>query len=624
MEKEKKVQDYTGESIKHLEDLEHIRHRSGMYIGKLGDGSEPNDGIYVLIKEVVDNSIDEFHMGFGKSISISIEDRTVTVRDYGRGIPLDKLDAVASQLHTGAKFDSSVFQQSVGMNGVGIKAVNALSTDFFIQSFRDGETLSIQYEKGVRKTSLEDAVVATSEKNGTLVRFTPDDTIFESNYEFNLDFVETLVRNYSFLNVGLKLTLNGQDYKSDKGLEDLLDESMEDEPLYSPIHLQDADIDIVFTHGNGYGETIYSFVNGQNTTLGGTHVSAFKEVIAKTLKEFYKKDFNPTDIRQSIIAAVSVRIQEPQFEAQTKVQLGSKYMFKDGPTIVKAMTDCCASALDNYLHKNAEVADIILKKIQDSERERNAISSISKKTKNRLKKAAIHNKKLRDCRVHYTDKNPLADQTTIFITEGDSASGSITKSRDANVQAVFSLMGKPFNCAKASKKELYVDKNIELCLLQSALDVEESIDNLRYNNVVIATDADVDGMHIRLLLLTFFLKFHPEVVRNGHLYILQTPLFRVKDKKSNIYCYSSAEKEAAIKKIGKSAEITRFKGLGEISPDEFKGFIGADIRLDQVRLTSEDKISDIIDFYMGTNTPVRQKFIRDNLRSDINNVEEEQ
>ena len=628
--------EYGDESMTHLEDIEHIRLRPGMYIGRLGDGTAPNDGMYVLMKEIIDNSIDEFAMGFGKVINIKIEDKLISIRDFGRGIPfgfnpktgLNNLDAAVSKLHTGAKYDSEVFQKSVGMNGVGLKAANALSSEFTVQSFRNGETLRLEYRKG-KIVNPDYTVQPTTEKNGTLITFIPDDTLFEP-YEYNYDYIEAMLRNYAYLNVGLKLNFNGQEFKSANGLLDLVNEGMEEEPLYEPIHLKTDDIEVAFTHGNGYGETINSFVNGQNTTLGGTHLAAFKEAVAKVLKDFFKKDFNPVDVRQSMIGAVSVRIQEPEFEGQTKVQLGSKYMWQNkqdgthGPTILKEMTDFLMADLDNYLHKHLDVADIILKKIQDSERERNAISSISKKTKARLKKASIHNKKLRDCRIHYGDRNPLAEQSTIFITEGDSASGSITKSRDANTQAVFSLMGKPFNCAKASKKDLYVDKNVELCLLQSALNIEDGVEGLRYNNIVIATDADVDGMHIRLLMLTFFLKFYPDVVRAGHLYILQTPLFRVRDKKTNMYCYSSAEKEAALKKLGKSAESTRFKGLGEISPDEFKGFIGEDMRLEVVRLTNEDKISDLIDFYMGNNTPVRQKFIRTNLRSDINNVEEEQ
>lgn len=627
---------YGDESMTHLEDIEHIRLRPGMYIGRLGDGTAPNDGMYVLMKEIIDNSVDEFSAGFGKQINITITDKQIAIRDYGRGIPfginaktgMNNLDAAVSKLHTGAKYDNKVFQKSVGMNGVGLKAANALSSQFIVQSFRDGETLRLEYCRGKLVTP-DFTPVPTSERNGTLVSFIPDDTLFEP-YEYNLEYIETMLRNYSYLNVGLRLTFNGQEYKSTNGLLDLLNETIDEEPLYAPIHLKTGDIEVAFTHGNGYGENIYSFVNGQNTTLGGTHLSAFKEVIAKVLKDFYKKDFNPVDVRQGIIGAVSVRIQEPEFEGQTKVQLGSKYMWQNkqegthGPTIVKEMSDFLMADLDNYLHKNLDVADIILKKIQDSERERNAISSISKKTKARLKKASIHNKKLRDCKIHYGDRSPLSDETTIFITEGDSASGSITKSRDANTQAVFSLMGKPFNCAKASKKDLYVDKNVELCLLQSALNIEEGVDGLRYNNIVIATDADVDGMHIRLLMLTFFLKFYPDVVRAGHLYILQTPLFRVRDKKNNFYCYNSAEKEEALKKLGRNAEITRFKGLGEISPDEFKGFIGKGIRLEMVRLTGEDKIADLIEFYMGNNTPTRQKFIRTNLRSEIENTEEDQ
>ncbi len=629
--------DYGDESIVHLEDLEHIRLRPGMYIGRLGDGTAPNDGMYVLMKEIIDNSIDEFAMGYGKVIQIRIEGKEISIRDFGRGIPFgfsekDKtqnlLDAAVSKLHTGAKFDNKTFQKSVGMNGVGLKAANALSSRFTVQSFRNGETLALVYEKG-RLVTPDFTTKPTAERNGTLVTFIPDDTLFEP-YEYNLEYIETMLRNYAYLNVGLKLTFNGIEFKSENGLLDLLNDSLDEEPLYPPIHLKTQDIEVAFTHGSGYGENIWSFVNGQNTTLGGTHLAAFKEALAKVVKDFFKKDLNPIDIRQSIVGAVSVRIQEPEFEGQTKVQLGSKYMWQDkqegthGPTISKTMLDFLSTDLDNYLHKHLDVADVMLAKILDSEKERSAISSISKKTKARLKKASVHNKKLRDCRIHYGDRNPLAEMSTIFITEGDSASGSITKSRDANVQAVFSLMGKPFNCAKASKKDLYAEKNVELALLQSALNIEDGVEGLRYNNIVIATDADMDGMHIRLLMLTFFLKFYPDVVRAGHLYILQTPLFRVRDKKNQVYCYSSAEKDAALKKMGRGAEITRFKGLGEISPDEFKGFIGEGIRLEPVHLTGEDKIADIIQFYMGDNTPVRQKFIRTNLRSDIDNTEEAQ
>lgn len=611
---------YDASSIITLEGLDAVRLRPGMYVGKLGNGSDPADGMYVLLKEVVDNSIDEFAMGNGKTININIEDKTITVRDFGRGIPFEKLEAAVSILHTGAKFDTKTFKKSVGLNGVGLKAVNALSSEFIAKSYREGRCITELFRQGKK---VEESIEDSKERNGMMITFTPDQSLFEP-YTYNYDFIENLIRNYSYLNVGLTINLNGNPYKSENGLLDLLNDVIEEEPLYEPIHLSCPDLEVVFTHGNGYGENVFSFVNGQNTILGGFHASAFKEAIVKTLKDYYKRDINPADIRQSFVGAISIKVEGPDFEGQTKVKLGTKYMSKDGPTISKYVGDFISTELDNYLHKHLDVADIINKKIADSEKERIAISSTSKKTKARLKKASIHNKKLRDCRVHFGDKSELAAKTMIFITEGDSASGSITKSRDANTQAVFSLMGKPCNCVKASKKTIYEERNIELCLLQAALDIEENIDNLRYNYVIIATDADVDGMHIRLLLMTFFLKFYPEMVRQGHLYILQTPLFRVRDKKSNYYCYSSAEKEAALKKIGKGAEITRFKGLGEISPDEFRGFINEDIKLENVRLTNEDKISDIIDFYMGENTIVRQDFIRANLRSDINNVEEEQ
>ena len=617
--------DYGDESIVHLEDLEHIRLRPGMYIGRLGDGTAPNDGMYVLMKEIIDNSIDEFAMGYGKLIQIKIEDKRISIRDYGRGIPFgfsekDKtqnlLDAAVSKLHTGAKFDNKTFQKSVGMNGVGLKAANALSSQFTVQSFRNGETLALTYEKGILVTP-DFTPKPTTERNGTLVSFIPDDTLFEP-YEYNTEYIDTMLRNYAYLNVGLKLTFNGTEYKSENGLLDLLNESIDEEPLYPPIHLKTQDIEVAFTHGSGYGENIYSFVNGQNTTLGGTHLAAFKEAIAKVLKDFYKKDFNPVDVRQSIIGAVSVRIQEPEFEGQTKVQLGSKYMWQNkqegthGPTLSKTMLDFLYTDLDNYLHKNLDVADVILAKIQDSEKERNAISSISKKTKARLKKASLHNKKLRDCRIHYGDRNPLADQSTLFITEGDSASGSITKSRDAQTQAVFSLRGKPLNCYGLTKKIVY--ENEEFNLLQAALNIDESIENLRYNNIVIATDADVDGMHIRLLMLTFFLQFYPDVVRGGHLYILQTPLFRVRNKKETRYCYTDEERVDAIKSLGAHPEITRFKGLGEISPDEFKGFINQDMRLDPVILHKDFDTQGVLRFYMGQNSNERREFIMRNLR----------
>lgn len=607
---------YNDDSIVTLEGLEHIRHRLSMYIGRRGDGSEPIDGIYILLKEVIDNSIDEFTMGFGKNINITIEDGTVTVRDFGRGIPLGSVEVASSKMNTGGKFDDKVFKKSVGLNGVGIKAVNALSKMFYVQSFREGESVAITYSCGKK---IDELKCCTKEKNGTLIRFTPDDTIFEL-YKYNLEFVDTLVHNYAYLNVGLTLTFNGKEFISKNGLLDLLNDSINEESLYPPIHLKGDDIEIVMTHGSNYGENLYSFVNGQNTILGGTHLSAYKESIAKTLREFFKKDFSSADVRQSIVGAISIKVQEPEFEAQTKVQLGSKYLYKDGPTISKFVGDFMKTELDNYLHKNLDVADIILKKIQESERERKAISGIRKDAKDRIKKASLHNKKLRDCRVHLGDKDSRALETTIFITEGDSASGSITKSRDANIQAVFSLKGKPLNCYKMTKKEVY--ENEELYLLQAALNVEDGIENLRYNNIVIATDADVDGMHIRLLLLTFFLQFYPDLIRTGHINILQTPLFRVKDKKNNVYCYSTDEKNKVVNKMGTGSEITRFKGLGEISPDEFIYFIGKDIRLDNVRLSKDEAISELIEFYMGKNTPERQKFIRNNLRSNIDNVEE--
>ncbi|MCK9625021.1 MAG: toprim domain-containing protein [Bacteroidales bacterium] len=607
---------YNDDSIVTLEGLEHIRHRLSMYIGRRGDGSEPIDGIYILLKEVIDNSIDEFTMGFGKNINITIEDGTVTVRDFGRGIPLGSVEVASSKMNTGGKFDDKVFKKSVGLNGVGIKAVNALSKMFYVQSFREGESVAITYSCGKK---IDELKCSTKEKNGTLIRFTPDETIFEL-YKYNLEFVDTLVHNYAYLNVGLILNFNGKEFLSKNGLLDLLNDSINEESLYPPIHLKGDDIEIVMTHGSNYGENLYSFVNGQNTILGGTHLSAYKESIAKTLREFFKKDLSSADVRQSIVGAISIKVQEPEFEAQTKVQLGSKYLYKDGPTISKFVGDFMKTELDNYLHKNLDVADIILKKIQESERERKAISGIRKDAKDRIKKASLHNKKLRDCRVHLGDKDSRALETTIFITEGDSASGSITKSRDANIQAVFSLKGKPLNCYKMTKKEVY--ENEELYLLQAALNVEDGIENLRYNNIVIATDADVDGMHIRLLLLTFFLQFYPDLIRTGHINILQTPLFRVKDKKNNVYCYSTDEKNKVVNKIGTGSEITRFKGLGEISPDEFIYFIGKDIRLDNVRLSKDEAISELIEFYMGKNTPERQKFIRNNLRSNIDNVEE--
>ena len=610
--------DYTKDKVVTLDGLEHIRRRLSMYIGRRGDGKDPTDGIYVLAKEVIDNSIDEFAMGFGKRIDITLEDNCLTVRDYGRGIPLESVVDAVSKLNTGAKFDTAVFKKSVGLNGVGLKAVNALSSSFTVQAFRNGRTMKAVFERGKLQSSEETDI---NEKNGTMVSFIPDDEIFPG-YAFQTDFLVTMFKNYAYLNVGLQLVFNKEVFKSENGLLDLLNDNLDEQPLYEPIYLRGQDIEVVITHGLKYGENIYSFVNGQNTILGGTHLAAFKEALGKTLKEFYKKDFTPADTRQSIIGAISIRVQEPEFEAQTKVQLGSKNMSKDGPTIQKFVGDFISKELDNYLHIHPATADILLQKILASEKERKAIQGIRKEAKERIKKASLNNKKLSDCKVHFTDKGEEAARSMIFLTEGDSASGSIKKIRNTVNQAVFSLKGKPLNSFKASKKDVY--ENEELALLQAALNIDEDINNLRYNYVVIATDADMDGMHIRLLLLTFFLKFYPELVRQGHVYILQTPLFRVADKAHNIYCYSSSEKEAATKKLGKNAQVTRFKGLGEISPDEFKGFIGDDIKLETVHLTKEDNVADLLEFYMGENDSVRLDFIRENLRSDIDNTEEAQ
>lgn len=602
---------YTESDIKTLEWNEHIRRRPGMYIGKLGDGSSPDDGIYVLIKEVMDNSVDEYAMGHGKQIVITIKDRFVSIRDYGRGIPLDSLIIAASKMNTGAKYDNKAFKKSVGLNGVGIKAVNALSVDFKIYSFRDGESQMARFSKGLL-TDQERTL--TSEKNGTLVTFLADEELF-GNYTFNVEFIETMLRNYSYLNSGLLIKLDGKEFISKNGLLDLLNETLVKEPLYAPIHLKGDDIEIAITHGNGYGEGISSFVNGQFTTQGGTHLSAFREAVAKTIKDFFKRDFDPSDVRQSMIAAVSIKVQDPIFESQTKTKLGSKEMLPGGITVRNFISDFLKEKLDNYLHKHPETADAILKKILDSEKERKAISGIQKLARERAKKANLHNKKLRDCRVHYTDKHERALESTLFITEGDSASGSITKSRDVMTQAVFSLRGKPQNSYGLSKKIVY--ENEEFNLLQAALNIEEDLENLRYNYIVMATDADVDGMHIRMLLLAFFLQFFPDLVRQGHLYILQTPLFRVRNKKETAYCYSDEESNKAIKKLGPNPEITRFKGLGEISPDEFINFIGENIRLDKVRLGNDDNIPELLEFYMGKNTPDRQNFVMANLRNDV-------
>lgn len=602
---------YTENEIKTLEWNEHIRRRPGMYIGKLGDGTSPDDGIYVLIKEVMDNSIDEFAMGFGKEIEVEINEFLVRVRDYGRGIPLGSLIEAASRMNTGAKYDNKAFKKSVGLNGVGIKAVNALSSNFFIESFREGEGRSAEFKGGLL---IEEKSFKTDQKNGTSVKFTADKDLF-GNYEFNTEFIESMLKNYTFLNTGLTIKFNGVEYFSKNGLLDLLTETLTKEPLYKPIHLKGEDIEIAITHGNEYGEGISSFVNGQYTTQGGTHLSAFREAVAKTIKEFFKRDFDPSDIRQSMIAAVSIKVQEPVFESQTKTKLGSKEIAPGGMSVRNFIMEFLSSKLDNYLHKNSETSDILLRKILDSEKERKAISGIQKLARERAKKANLHNKKLRDCRIHYNEKDNRAQESTLFITEGDSASGSITKSRDVSTQAVFSLKGKPQNSYGISKKIVY--ENEEFNLLQAALNIEDDLENLRYNKIVIATDADVDGMHIRLLLLTFFLQFFPDLIRQGHLHILQTPLFRVRNKKETIYCYSSEEKLKAIKKLGESLEITRFKGLGEISPDEFKYFIGENIRLEKVRLGNDDNIAELLEFYMGKNTPDRQNFIKSNLRQEI-------
>jgi len=602
---------YTEESIRTLDWREHIRRRPGMYIGKLGDGSSTDDGIYVLLKEVLDNSVDEFMMGFGNTIELTIQDRMVRVRDYGRGIPLGKLADVVSRMNTGAKYDSKVFKKSVGLNGVGIKAVNALSSKFIIQSFREGKVKSLEYAEGI--LIADQPEMPASQPNGTLVIFYPDDKMF-GHFRFIDEYVESMVRNYTYLNSGLTIIYNGKPYISRNGLLDLLAENITTDILYPVIHLKGDDIEMAMTHGNQYGEDYYTFVNGQHTVQGGTHLTAFREAIVKTVREFYRKDFDASDIRSSIIAALSIKIEEPVFESQTKTKLGSKDMGPEGPSVNKFINDFVKEQLDNYLHRNPSTADILLKKILESEKERKAISSIQKLARERAKKASLHNRKLRDCKIHYNSDDERRLETTLFITEGDSASGSITKSRDVAVQAVFSLKGKPLNTFGLTKKVVY--ENEEFNLLQSALNIEDGLENLRYNQVVIATDADVDGMHIRLLLITFFLQFFPELVRKGHLYILQTPLFRVRNKQKTIYCYSEAEKEAAIRELGSNPEITRFKGLGEISPDEFRHFIGKDIRLEPVRLTREDSIAELLDFYMGKNTPERQKFIIENLRVD--------
>ncbi|MBN1598121.1 MAG: type IIA DNA topoisomerase subunit B [Bacteroidales bacterium] len=610
------VANYSEDTIKTLDWREHIRRRPGMYIGKLGDGSSKDDGIYILLKEVLDNSIDEYMMGFGKQIDITINENIITVRDYGRGIPLGKLRDVASKMNTGAKYDSKVFKKSVGLNGVGIKAVNALSTRFEIRAFRESIMKSVTFSEGNLIDESNES--PSSEKNGTLVEFIPDGQLF-GNFRYIQDYVEALVRNYTYLNAGLIINLNGQKFVSKNGLLDLLEENMSSEGLYPIIHLKEDDMEVAITHGNQYGETYFSFVNGQNTTQGGTHLQAFREAYVRTIREFYNKNFDSSDIRASIITAISIKVEEPVFESQTKTKLGSKDIGPKGPSVSKYINEFLKKHLDDYLHKHQNIADAIYRKILESEKERKAISGIQKLARERAKKVSLHNKKLRDCRVHLNSNDERKLETTIFITEGDSASGSITKSRDVNTQAVFSLKGKPLNCFGLTKKIVY--ENEEFNLLQAALNIEDDIDNLRYHNVVIATDADVDGMHIRLLLLTFFLQFFPELVRRGHVYILQTPLFRVRDKKKTIYCYSEEEKHEAINKLGGNPEITRFKGLGEISPEEFKHFIGKDMRLDPVSLKKEDTVNRLLPFYMGKNTPERQDFIIENLRVEKDLVE---
>ncbi|HQG77067.1 MAG TPA: toprim domain-containing protein [Bacteroidales bacterium] len=609
---------YSEEHIKTLEWREHIRLRPGMYIGKLGDGSSHDDGIYVLLKEVIDNSIDEYMMGFGRKIDVSINGKEVRVRDYGRGIPLGKVTEAVSRMNTGAKYDSKAFKKSVGLNGVGVKAVNALSSRFVIRSVRDGQMKVSEFEHGI--TVADSPITATPEENGVEVIFQPDEDLF-GNYYYISEYVDSMLKNYVYLNTGLVINFNGNKFISRSGLVDLLNENMSREGLYPIIHLRGDDIEIALTHGSQYGEDYYSFVNGQNTTQGGTHLLAFREAFVKTIREFYRKDFDPSDIRSSIIAAISIKIEEPIFESQTKTKLGSKDMGPDGPSVRNFIGEFVRKHLDDYLHKNPETARILLKKIQDSEKERKAISSIQKLARERAKKVSLHNKKLRDCRIHYNSNDPRKLESTIFITEGDSASGSITKSRDVETQAVFSLRGKPLNSFGLTKKIVY--ENEEFNLLQAALNVEDGIEDLRYNNIVIATDADVDGMHIRLLLLTFFLQFFPDLVRKGHVYILQTPLFRVRNKKDTRYCYTPGEKARAVRLLGPNPEITRFKGLGEISPDEFGHFIGKDMRLEPVRMKKNDAINGYLEFYMGKNTPDRQDFIIENLRVEEDLVEAE-
>ena len=618
--------EYTEDSIRSLDWREHIRLRPGMYIGKLGDGSSPDDGIYVLVKEVMDNCIDEFAMGYGRNVEIKIEGKTVTVRDYGRGIPLGKVVDVVSKINTGAKYDSKAFQKSVGLNGVGTKAVNALSHYFKVAAFREGKMKEAEFERGILTKEHKEG--KTSEENGTLVTFIPDESVFKQ-YHFIPEYLENQIWNYCFLNAGLRIIFNGKSFISKNGLLDLLlRKTNVDEIRYPIIHLKGDDIELAMTHNNDYGEDIYSFVNGQHTTQGGTHQQAFRETFVKVIRDYYKKDYEASDIRQSIVAAISVRVVEPVFESQTKTKLGSLTVEEGGKSMKQFVLDFLARELDNFLHKNPSVADALKKRIEQSERERKDLAGIKKLANERAKKANLHNKKLRDCRVHFNDEPPakgkaeffeLQKETTVFITEGDSASGSITKARQVDTQAVFSLRGKPLNCFGMSKKIVY--ENEELNLLQHALNIEEGLEGLRYNRIVIATDADVDGMHIRLLVMTFFLQFFPDLVKKGHVYILETPLFRVRNKQETIYCYSEGEKQKAVKKLGNKPEITRFKGLGEISPDEFGRFIGESIRLQPVILEHGDHIQHLLEYYMGKNTQERQEFIINNLKVELDTVE---
>jgi topoisomerase IV subunit B len=610
--------EYTEDNIRTLDWAEHIRMRPGMYIGKLGDGNAADDGIYILIKEVIDNSIDEFVMGNGRTIDLAIRGNEVKIRDYGRGIPLGKVVDVVSKINTGGKYDSKAFKKSVGLNGVGAKAVNALSSFFKVESVRDGQIKAAEFSKGMLVEDLP--IEETTTRKGTRITFIPDETIFK-NYSFKHEYVDKMLWNYAYLNRGLSINFNGEQYKSDNGLKDLLEKTTDEEPLYPIIHIEGEDIEVAITHTQSYGEDYYSFVNGQYTPQGGTHQAAFRETVVKVIRDHYNKQFDAQDVRTSITAAVAVKVMEPVFESQTKTKLGSQDVGPDGPSMRSFVNDFLSRELDNYLHKNPEVADRLLKKIVQSERERKEMAGVKKLARDRAKKASVHNKKLRDCKIHRGDKDERESETSIFICEGDSASGSITKIRNVNTQAVFSLKGKPLNTYGLTKKIVY--ENEEFNLLQAALNIEDGIENLRYNKVVIATDADVDGMHIRLLLITFFLQFFPEVVKQGHMFVLQTPLFRVRNKKETIYCYSEDERRKALEKLGKNPEITRFKGLGEISPDEFKNFVGEDIRLDPVVIGQDSALKDLLSFYMGKNTPDRQEFIIENLKVEKDVYEEE-